>query len=131
MSCYSSDMETSNECEEMFGSKDTNLEPVIVNLPVYPFHPQAFNKYLVDINKHLKFKSNIWKKAKQVFDIIREQHNCDAVNCTMISLHMRLGDYAHHLQVLFNDTKPLTQHSNYMSNAFNYMSQRYQVSFSN
>ncbi|ELT97734.1 hypothetical protein CAPTEDRAFT_210126 [Capitella teleta] len=56
-----------------------------------------FNSAQIDIQKHLKFKREIFEQAKDVLRAkLKEKYHCQPChNITLIALHVRRGDYLH------------------------------------
>ena len=115
--------------EKLFGTHNniTSLTGKRVALPVYPIFPQVVNLYENELREFLKFKPDIWNKAVNVFNHMKE-HYCVGDPCTMIYVHVRIGDYVHYLTRF---KEKVTVRTDYIPRAMEYYKIRYPVSCEN
>ena len=101
-----------------------------VKLGPYTTDVQGFYPYAKELKSNIfKFKEEDMKTAHTIFQSVKNTYratNKHSVvgNVTMVSIHVRLTDFAYHLKVLYNQT--------YISNTFlteamTYYTKKYQV----
>jgi len=118
---------------QAFGNNQSSLIGKRVNLPMYPEFLPMLQDYLPQFRSILPFKPKVLSAAKKLFKSMKAAapaHFCtttatsDGSNCpTMISVHLRMGDYSNHLRALYK-IKDFTQ-TNYLQRALEYMLKKY------
>ena len=120
----------------MQNSRNKTVAPLkydkVVKLGPYVNDVQGFYPYVEELKEQIfKFKQEDINKAKTIFQSIKNTYKgtkhkrSPNSNVTMVSIHVRLTDFAHHLNVLFN----MTFISNkFLSQAMEYYHRKYNVS---
>ena len=119
--------------EELFRSRG-QLEKFRTNsyvkLGPYTTDIQGFFPYAEELkNSVFKFKTDDMRTAKTIFQSVKNTYRATnkhkiVGDITMISMHIRLTDFKHHLAVLFN----MTYISNeFLTQAMTYCTTKYQV----
>ena len=75
----------------------------------------------------MPFKDDVLSNAKQLFQNIKDLHNCSHLSegCTMVSIHLRLGDYPKWMHA--QKYPEIVFETNYLSNALHHVIDRYVV----
>ena len=88
--------------------------------------------YLDKFRSLMTFRDDVWEIATHLFKEMEHNHSCLRTKAstskpcyTMISVHLRMGDYPNHLKGMFNITD--ITHTNYLQNAVGYLSTKYKV----
>ena len=113
----------------------SQLEKLTINsyvkLETYTIDIQGFFPYVEELKNHVfKFKSEEMKTARTILQSVKNAYRATKKpeivgDITMISMHIRLTDFKHHLKVLFN----MTYISNeFLTQAMTYCSKKYKVS---
>ena len=96
----------------------------------YTIDIQGFFPYAEELKDSVfRFKTDDMRTAKTIFQSIKNTYNGTKKHkivgdITMISMHIRLTDFKHHLSVLFN----MTYISNeFLTQAMKYCQNKYQV----
>ena len=104
-----------------------------VKLDAYTNDVQGFYPYIEELKKTVFiFKKEHIDAAKIIFTTIKNTYSATRKNytstddVTMISIHIRLTDFAHHLKVLYNMT---FISNNFLTTAMTYCTKRYKVNF--
>ena len=102
-----------------------------VGLGPYVNDVKGFYPYVEELkNSIFRFKKEDTEAALAIFQSIKNTYRASkkvslTANITMVSIHVRLTDFAHHLKVLFN----MTFISNkFLSEAMEYYTFKYEVS---
>ena len=85
-------------------------------------------EYLDNFRSLMAFRDDIWKIATHLFyDMAcpKTKNNNSNPCYTMISVHLRMGDYPNHLNYMYNITD--FSHTNYLQKAVGYLSTKYHV----
>ena len=102
-----------------------------VKLEAYSNDVQGYYPYIKELQKSVFiFKKEHMKAAKTVFTTIKNTYSATRKNSTsiddvtMIGIHIRLTDFAHHLKVLYNMTFISNE---FLTKAMTYCTKRYKV----
>ncbi|XP_075256267.1 uncharacterized protein LOC142348702 [Convolutriloba macropyga] len=101
------------------GGSPSDVEGRKIKLPQYPeFLPWITATYYYEFRTRVRFREDVWKDAEIVLNHLNSIHDCTSKeDCTVVFVHMRMGDYLRHLRALgwgpsvFDET-------NYMQEAF-------------
>ena len=80
--------------------------------------------FLAEFRKQVPYRKDVLFNAKIIYENVKERTNCSS--CTMVSVHLRLGDYTKMMQE--QNFPAIVSETNYLSNAFNYIIENYLVS---
>ena len=72
----------------------------------------------------MRYANTIYQSIKNTYSATRK-HSIDG-NITMVSMHIRLTDFAHHLKVLFNMTFISNE---FLTGAMTYYTKKYKVCY--
>ena len=95
-----------------------------VVLPKYPTFFWLLAEYREAFREALPFRQDVWTNALMLFERMKNGEDCRGT-CKMVSMHLRLSDYAAHLSIL-HSMKDIT-HTDYLTNVFKYVSGKYKV----
>ncbi|XP_063721859.1 uncharacterized protein LOC134848377 isoform X2 [Symsagittifera roscoffensis] len=102
-----------------FGESPEDLKGKRVQLPTYPqFLPLVTYGFYAEFRSRVIFNRTVWRDAEKVFNGLNKLNNCwTQTGCTVVYVHMRMGDYKYHLNALQWDCD-VFEKTNYLQDAF-------------
>ena len=70
-------------------------------------------------------RKDVLSHAEVLLDKIKTNHQCSNSNCTMVSVHLRLGDYTNIMKG--HGWPAVATETDYLNNAFSHVLDKYQV----
>ena len=90
----------------------------------YPFVGELKSSIFKFKKDDMRYANTIYQSIKNTYSATKK-HKING-NITMVSIHVRLTDFAHHLKVLFNMTFISNE---FLTEAMTYYNKKYQVSY--
>ena len=87
-----------------------------------------FSGYLNEFRQVMTFRQDVLDSTFQLLKEIKNKTGCHDImeNCTLVTVHLRMGDYDNHLRKLGWGPNILTK-TNYVPEAFKYVIRKYEV----
>ena len=87
-----------------------------------------FSGYLNEFRQVMTFRQDVLDSTFQLLREIKNKTGCNdkMENCTLVTVHLRMGDYDNHLNLTGLGPNILTK-TNYVAEAFKHVIEKYQV----
>ncbi|XP_075256400.1 uncharacterized protein LOC142348787 isoform X2 [Convolutriloba macropyga] len=120
----------------LLGRRPGDVEGKQVLFPRYPdFFSWIYQGYLAQFRRDIIFKKELLELADKVLKNVLRDNNCSRADegnavrssdviCTLVAVHLRMGDYDERLIRLGRDAS-IIQNSTYIPNCFKYVTDKY------